>query len=183
MHRKIALYALLAVLTLTGFQRAHAVYDPTIGRWISRDPLNNAEMLQGPNLYAYVGNNPVYWTDRTGLFFGIDDAIEADVALNSALGLAIGTALVATPQGQALINAIANAITDEDNDEDKTPAAPPEKKCQEHEEDTKSVQDLTDKEKSIKQAYPDQPAGRTRTNLKKMLRDIANDPDSADDLE
>jgi RHS repeat-associated protein len=42
-------------------------YDPDQGRWLSRDPLPNAEIRQGPNLYAYVGNEPVKRTDPMGL--------------------------------------------------------------------------------------------------------------------
>jgi RHS repeat-associated protein len=43
------------------------VYDPNIGRWLSRDPLDLAELRQGPNLYTYVGNNPVNWIDPSGM--------------------------------------------------------------------------------------------------------------------
>jgi RHS repeat-associated protein len=39
-------------------------YDPTIGRYISADPIGYEG---GPNLYAYVGNNPVTRIDPTGL--------------------------------------------------------------------------------------------------------------------
>jgi RHS repeat-associated protein len=42
-------------------------YDPVIGRWLSRDPLPDAERLQGMNLYQYVGNNPVNLNDPMGL--------------------------------------------------------------------------------------------------------------------
>jgi RHS repeat-associated protein len=52
-----------AGLNLTLFR----AYDPIAGRWLSRDPLKMAEMLQGPNLYAYVGNNPVGSIDLLGL--------------------------------------------------------------------------------------------------------------------
>jgi RHS repeat-associated protein len=52
-----------ASLAFTHFR----VYDPELGRWLSRDPLRNAEMEQGPNLYAYVRNEPVNGTDREGL--------------------------------------------------------------------------------------------------------------------
>jgi RHS repeat-associated protein len=45
----------------------YRAYDPNTGRWLSRDPLKNAETSQGPNLYEYVGNNPVKWTDPEGL--------------------------------------------------------------------------------------------------------------------
>ena len=46
----------------------YRVYDPVHGRWISRDPLENAEMSQGPNLYSYVTNDPVNGVDLLGLY-------------------------------------------------------------------------------------------------------------------
>jgi RHS repeat-associated protein len=42
-------------------------YDPNIGRWLARDPLRMAELEEGPNLYAYVANNPVNAVDPLGL--------------------------------------------------------------------------------------------------------------------
>ncbi|MBN1493422.1 MAG: RHS repeat-associated core domain-containing protein, partial [Candidatus Omnitrophica bacterium] len=39
-------------------------YDPSIGRWITKDPMG---MIDGPNLYAYVGNSPVNFVDPWGL--------------------------------------------------------------------------------------------------------------------
>jgi len=39
-------------------------YDPKAGRFISEDPIR---FLAGPNFYAYVRNNPLRWTDPTGL--------------------------------------------------------------------------------------------------------------------
>jgi RHS repeat-associated protein len=42
-------------------------YDPEQGRWLSRDPLENAEVLEGPNLYAYTANNPINFVDPLGL--------------------------------------------------------------------------------------------------------------------
>jgi len=56
---------LLAVASL--FVLAHtaqAHYDPNIGRWISRDPI---EERGGPNLYGFVGNDGVNWVDLLGL--------------------------------------------------------------------------------------------------------------------
>jgi len=41
-------------------------YDPETGRWQSRDPLEDAEMLEGPNLYAYVDNDPINYWDTDG---------------------------------------------------------------------------------------------------------------------
>jgi RHS repeat-associated protein len=39
-------------------------YDPTIGAWLSRDPIG---IEGGANLYAYVGGNPISRLDRIGL--------------------------------------------------------------------------------------------------------------------
>jgi len=42
-------------------------YSPTLGRFISRDPLSGAEFSQGTNLYAYCDNNYLNATDPTGM--------------------------------------------------------------------------------------------------------------------
>jgi len=42
----------------------HRYYDPTIGRFLSEDPLR---WEQGATFYSYVGNNPVLRTDPLGL--------------------------------------------------------------------------------------------------------------------
>ena len=39
-------------------------YDPTIGRFLSEDPIG---FNRGFNLYGYVENNPIVWTDPLGL--------------------------------------------------------------------------------------------------------------------
>jgi RHS repeat-associated protein len=45
----------------------YRAYDAELGRWLSRDPLKQAERKQGPNLYAYVANEPINRIDPTGL--------------------------------------------------------------------------------------------------------------------
>jgi RHS repeat-associated protein len=56
-------FAREARLSLARFR----AYDAELGRWLSRDPLRKAEEQDGPNLYAYVVNDPVNKTDLLGL--------------------------------------------------------------------------------------------------------------------
>ena len=39
-------------------------YSPKIGRWLKPDP---SGMVDGPNVYLYVANNPVNWVDPEGM--------------------------------------------------------------------------------------------------------------------
>lgn len=45
----------------------YRAYNSGLGRWISRDPMENAEVIEGPNLYAYVNNEVLIFIDPTGL--------------------------------------------------------------------------------------------------------------------
>lgn len=66
MKKPAAAFCFLVWLSL--IQSSFAVLDPATGRWLSRDPLNDAEVSQGPNLYAYVSNNPINAVDPLGLW-------------------------------------------------------------------------------------------------------------------
>ena len=58
-------YAGMFYLPEAGLYLTHyRVYDPTLGRWLSRDPIGEKG---GVNLYAYVGNDPVNFVDPWGL--------------------------------------------------------------------------------------------------------------------
>jgi RHS repeat-associated protein len=65
-----------ANLALTRFR----AYDPGLGRWLSRDPLRNAEAHEGPNLYAYLDNEPVNHVDINGLISAHADLAKLCVA-------------------------------------------------------------------------------------------------------
>ena len=54
-------FALIAWLLVP--QTAHCFYNPSTGRWLSRDPV---EELGGLNLCGFVGNQPINKTDRDG---------------------------------------------------------------------------------------------------------------------
>jgi RHS repeat-associated protein len=49
----------------------YRAYSAELGRWMSRDPLRKSELIEGPNLYRYVGNNPALFIDPSGLMCGI----------------------------------------------------------------------------------------------------------------
>jgi len=51
----------------SGLQLAlYRAYSAELGRWLNRDPLKNAELVQGPNLYGYVDQQPLLLTDPLG---------------------------------------------------------------------------------------------------------------------
>jgi RHS repeat-associated protein len=83
-------------LSLTHFR----AYDAQVGRWLSRDPLKNAELVQGPNLYAYVGNNPVSRFDPLGLI--CQNTVTCTCGRSPQTCVAIGVA--GTVGGGALVN-------------------------------------------------------------------------------
>ena len=43
----------------------YRAYDPALGRWLSEDP---ARFIDGPNLFSYVGQNPLRYIDPLGLW-------------------------------------------------------------------------------------------------------------------
>jgi RHS repeat-associated protein len=51
----------------TGLNLTQArVYNPNLGRWLSRDPLGFRNAVDGRHLYAYVANDPINFNDPSG---------------------------------------------------------------------------------------------------------------------
>jgi RHS repeat-associated protein len=66
-----------ASLNLTYYR----AYEPNLGRWLSRDPLPDAELEEAVNLYVYVRNNPISNTDPLGLCCEKEKEAVADATL------------------------------------------------------------------------------------------------------
>ncbi|MFZ4404211.1 MAG: RHS repeat-associated core domain-containing protein, partial [Pseudobdellovibrionaceae bacterium] len=68
-------------------------YDPSVGRWISKDPI----LFDGgdANLYGYVGNDPVNFIDPSGLKLSdvnFNNVVGGVVTLGSGITLIAGSA-------------------------------------------------------------------------------------------
>jgi RHS repeat-associated protein len=74
------------------YQVRNRYYNAELGRWLSRDPLQEAELSQGTNLYWYVSNNAVNAVDPKG---------------NSSLGgYCQGTIFIGRGGGQVRLNVV-----------------------------------------------------------------------------
>jgi RHS repeat-associated protein len=89
-----------ANLALTHFR----AYDPELGRWLSRDPLRNAEVREGPSLYAYVRNGPISRTDPEGLISIHEDLVKLCVASGTACREVLKAMGIIGAQAAAIIN-------------------------------------------------------------------------------
>jgi RHS repeat-associated protein len=63
----------------------HRAYDPSIKRWLSRDPLIDSEISAGSNVYAYVQNRPLSFIDPSG-----NDAIGVVFGFSAEAGFGVG---------------------------------------------------------------------------------------------
>ena len=88
-------------------------YDPEVGRFISRDSIEYAdpETINGLNLYAYCGNNPVMYFDRFGNFPWLILALVAVVMLFTPVG---GTVAQVATSVVSYVGMTVASIFDED---------------------------------------------------------------------
>jgi RHS repeat-associated protein len=90
------------------FYRAR-YYSPTIGRWLSEDP---GRMIDGPNMFAYVGQNPVLLVDPFGLEWSWRGAAQGFFTglWEGALSGAIGGGLAAGVPGAVTLAGIGAGV-------------------------------------------------------------------------
>jgi hypothetical protein len=97
----------VALFTFLAAQTALAVYDPSTGRWLQRDPIGEAG---GLNLYGFVDNNPVNFVDPLGFQFLLDvppilfdpPPVIPRPLIEQAIQLNKGAARVPLPDGRAV---------------------------------------------------------------------------------
>ncbi len=100
-------------------------YDPEIGRFISQDQINflQPDVINGLNLFAYCGNNPVMRIDENGcswksfwkkvgnFFKKLGLAIAGSIIASVGFAVASGVLIASIPVSILSGNAIGNAIT------------------------------------------------------------------------
>lgn len=90
---------------------SRAGYDPTLGRWLSRDPIEEAG---GLNLYGYVGNSPTGYIDPLGLAefdqFGIVDEVYNQTIRADQLRLKKAPALMKERMVNGVVTVMAAAV-------------------------------------------------------------------------
>ncbi len=87
-------------------------YDPETGRFISQDSIDYAdpESINGLNLYAYCGNNPVMAIDPTGTMPKWLRWVLGAVIIVASVALSVVTAGLATPISTALGGGMLGAV-------------------------------------------------------------------------
>src|SRR3984957_8527769 len=89
------------------FSVRNRYYHSSLGRWLTRDPLWDAELKQGSNLYWYVQNNAVNIVDPSGLDCTLGDYQQVSLVPNiTAPGQKPGEKSMASQALQKLLNSL-----------------------------------------------------------------------------
>ena len=99
--------ALFLIAWLLLPQTALPFYNPSTGRWISRDPI---EEQGGKNLYGFVANDALNKYDRDGRIAIVDDAVVI-LAVGRVLLCAAAEGWLYSPEGQREIHDLVVAAT------------------------------------------------------------------------
>jgi RHS repeat-associated protein len=123
----------------------YRVYDPGTGRWLSRDPIEEAG---GVNLYAYVGGNPVSRIDSDGRFAFAIPFI--------ALGKGVGASVASSLAGGAAMAAILSLSGDTTNNGEPVSRPDPIEAAPGNQVDTAIQQAYSNYESNTRLNCPDQ---------------------------
>ncbi len=117
MKTKQVLVLTLLLLGVSLAREAQAFYNPSTGRWLSRDPAQ--EEQGGANLYGFVANDPVRFIDVLGLWkTGVWGTQHKDLTVN-----ALNTALAQQSLSEACKSKIRDILVDANEGQDKGAAA------------------------------------------------------------
>ncbi len=91
-------------LDLTMFR----AYSPSLGRWLSRDPMGESV---GTSLFAYVGDDPISFSDPLGLRYSQPgDPTEGTVDLSPEIHSTVVSSIVTGAIGGAVLGALGKAL-------------------------------------------------------------------------
>lgn len=107
----------------------YRAYDGGNGRWLSRDPIGERA---GTNLYEYVNNDPVRWTDPLGLYVPPPPPVISPFIL-PVIGVAVGLDIGNIPIVRDSLDTLFTNTVFRQPDQNPSPTRPRRQSCQQRE--------------------------------------------------